>query len=301
MKSDSQKKSGAWQENPFKFVEYIQLFRMRSVAILLVLTISLSILPLGCVPGKSGSDSSKGGASITFAGSTSVQPFAEMLAEEYAAKYPDRPSINVQGGGSSAGARAALTGAAQVGMMSRELDPSEKELSAIVIAHDAIAVVVHPSNPVTNLTKDQVRKIFSGAISDWSQVGGKPGKIHVVSREEGSGTRGSFDEMVLGGEDVDPRAIVQDSNGAVRETVADDPNAIGYISLGIVDQRVKAVSIDGVQPTVDNCKSGKYAVVRPFLFVYKGELSQGAKDFIDFVLSDEGQKLLANEGLVTVK
>lgn len=241
------------------------------------------------------------GSSITVAGSTSVQPFAEMLAEEYAAKYPERPAINVQGGGSSAGARAALAGTAEIGMMSRDLAESESDLTATVIARDALALIVHPSNPVSGLTRVEVRGIFSGRITDWQEIGGPPGKIHVVSREEGSGTRGAFDELMMEGEDVLPRAIVQDSNGAVRETVAGDKMGIGYISLGLVDARVKAIKIDCVEATVENVRAGDYALVRPFLFVAKGKYAPEARSFVEFVLSEEGRRILADEGLVTAE
>ena len=230
-----------------------------------------------------------------------MQPFAEMLAEEYGKKYPDRAPVNVQGGGSSAGARAAMSGAAQIGMMSRELASGEESLNYVEIARDAIALVVHPANPVGELSLDQVRGIFTGEITDWSQVGGPHGRITVVSREEGSGTRGAFDELVLRGAVVSPRAIVQDSNGAVRLTVSQDKMAIGYISLGLVDSSVKAVAVGGVRPTIENARNGAYKLVRPFLFVYKGELSPEAKAFLDFVTGEEGQRILASEGLVTGK
>ncbi len=261
---------------------------------LVLLAVAPASLASGCTRSQAGA-----GASITIAGSTSVQPFAEMLAEEYGKEYPDRPAVNVQGGGSSAGARAALSGAAQVGMMSRGLAESEKELTPIVIAHDAIALVVHPSNPIDGLTKDQVRSVFSGEVTDWSQVGGSPGRINVVSREEGSGTRGAFDELVMKKTGVLARAVVQDSNGAVRETVAGDKAGIGYVSLGLVDERVKALSVDGVEATIENARAGTYTLVRPFLFVYKGELGEHAKDFVSFVTGEEGRRILSAEGLVT--
>lgn len=270
--------------------------RLFPAAVFAAILLLLAVIMAGCAP----SDRSEQSRSITVAGSTSVQPFAEMLAEEYARLFPQEPAVNVQGGGSSAGARAALSGAAQIGMLSRELAPAESQLTPIVIARDAIAVIVHPGNPVSNLSKSQVQAIFSGDITDWSQVGGPPGKIHLISREEGSGTRGAFDELVMHGRDVSPRAIVQDSNGAVRETVASDRYAIGYISLGLVDARVKALRIDGVEPTVDNCREGRYILVRPFLFAVKGEPSPETRRFIDFVLGPRGQGILAEEGLIPV-
>lgn len=266
-----------------------------SAQIGLVLVLALMAFQVsGCTRG-----GGQGASSITLAGSTSVQPFAEMLAEEYGRKYPDRLPVNVQGGGSSAGARAAMTGAAQVGMMSRGLAASETELTGTVIAQDAVAVIVHPSNPLSDLTKDQIRGIFAGKVTDWEQLGGLSGKIHVVSREEGSGTRGAFDELIMEGEDVLPRAIVQDSNGAVRETVAGDKAGIGYVSLGLVDSSVKALRVGGAEATVENVRSETYTLVRPFLFVAKGQYSPSAKEFVDYVLSQEGRQILAGEGLVT--
>jgi len=239
-------------------------------------------------------------ASITLAGSTSVQPFAEAMAEEFMKKHPG-VAINVQGGGSSAGPRAVRSGAAQIGMLSRELKKDEKDLKEWVIAHDAIAVVINPVNSLTDLSGEQVRGIFGGSISSWSEIGGPNKKIHVISREEGSGTRGAFDELIMGKVEVTPGAVVQDSNGSVRETVAGDPYSIGYVSLGLVDPRVKAVRVGGVEATVAAVVSKKYALVRPFLFATQGEPQGLAKDFIDFVLGPEGQKMLREEGLVPVR
>ena len=234
---------------------------------------------------------------ITVAGSTSVQPFAELVAEEYVALYPAE-RINVQGGGSSAGIEAALSGAAQIGMSSRELKGEERQLIWIEIARDAIAVVVHPSNPIHDLSVEQVRGIFSGQITRWSEVGGPPRPIVVVTREEGSGTRGAFQEMVMGKADVDPGALVQDSNGAVRQLVSGDASAIGYISLGLVNREVKPVALGGVEPTVENVAAGQYKLVRPFLFVLKSPPEGATKAFVDYVLGLEGQRALAHEGLL---
>lgn len=267
--------------------------RLRHVTALAMVVVLLLSATTGCF-----SRTGNGRGSITLAGSTSVQPFAEMLAEEYAKRYPDRPAVNVQGGGSSAGVRAASTGTAQIGMLSRDLTPSERDLDAITIALDAIAIVVHPSNPVYGLTRTQIAGIFAGTITDWTELGGRAGKIHMVSREEGSGTRGAFDGLIMEGAEVAPRAIVQDSNGAVREIVAGDRLSIGYISLGLVDERVKALVVDGVPATVENCRTGEYRLTRPFLFAYTGEMSKDTEDFLDFVLCIEGQEMLQGEGLV---
>jgi len=250
----------------------------------------LAFLAAGCQKPQGG---------LTVVGSTSVQPFAEILAEDYMDRH--RPEkIYVQGGGSSAGIQAVQTGASQIGMASRSLAPSEKTLIGIPIAYDAIAVIVHPTNPVADLSIDQIRKIFSGKVTRWNELGGKNHEITLVSREEGSGTREAFQNLLMGKIEVSLAALVQDSNGAIRQVVSDDPNAIGYISLGLVNARVKALRIEGGEPTVENIKNHRYTLVRPFLFVFKTEPVDMAKKFLDFVLSPEGQKLLVREGLVNV-
>jgi phosphate transport system substrate-binding protein len=239
----------------------------------------------------------KGG--LTVAGSTSVEPFAEMLAEDYM-EHHGKEKIFIQGGGSSAGIQAVRTGAAQVGMSSRLLTPQEQDLLAFPIAYDAIAVIVHPTNRLRNLTLDQIRKIFSGQVLRWEEIGGKNAAITLVSREEGSGTREAFQHLLMAKTEISLRALVQDSNGAIRQVVADDPNAIGYISLGLVNEKVKAVGIEGVEATIESIRMKSYKVVRPFLFVFKSEPQDTAKRFLDFVLSETGQKLLVQEGLVSV-
>ena len=233
------------------------------------------------------------------AGSTSVEPFAELLAEEYMSHHRES-HIYVQGGGSTAGIEAAITRAANIGMSSRSLIGDEKKLYAVTIAKDAIAVILHPINPIENLSLDQIRDIFSGKIENWKELGGPNHPIDVITREEGSGTRESFQKFVMGKEDISLGALVQDSNGAVRQVIATDPNAIGYISSGLVNDEVKAVRISGVEPNLTNVYNGKYKLVRPFLFVFNGEPVEQAKSFLDFVLSPPAQKMLLKEGLVPV-
>jgi phosphate transport system substrate-binding protein len=238
-------------------------------------------------------------AGITVAGSTSVEPFAELLAEEYMSHRPES-HIYVQGGGSTAGIEAAITRAANIGLSSRNLSGEELKLYAVTIAKDAIAIIVHPTNRIGNLPLDQIREVFSGEITNWKELGGPNYPIDVVTREEGSGTRESFQKFVMGKEDISLGALVQDSNGAVRQVIASDPNAIGYISLGLVNDQVKAVKISGVEPSLANVNNGKYTLVRPFLFVFNGEPTGEAKSFLEYVLSSPAQKLLLKEGLVPV-
>ena len=260
-----------------------------SLAISLVLLLMAVSLTSAC--------GSRSQAGIIVAGSTSVQPFAEVLAEEYMILHPDI-IIDIQGGGSSAGIMAAESGTANIGMSSRALKDEEKSLWSVEIARDGLVVIVNPSNPINDLTLEQVRNIYAATISDWSQLGGTKSKIHVIAREEGSGTRGAFESLVMDKTQITPRAIVQDSNGSVRQLVKDDPNAIGFISLGLVNEYVKALSLEGVAATRENVISGSYGLSRPFLFVSSGEPSGQTKLFIDFTLSAEGQKLLAAEGLI---
>ena len=238
-------------------------------------------------------------AGITVAGSTSVEPFAELLAEEYMSRHPES-HIYVQGGGSTAGIEAAISRTANIGMSSRNLIDDERNLLAVTIAKDAIAIIVHPTNPIETLSLDQIRNVFSGTMKNWKELTGPDHPIDVVTREEGSGTRESFQKFVMGKEDISLGALVQDSNGAVRQVIASDPSAIGYMSLGLVNEQVRAVRISGVEPNLKNVYNGKYALVRPFLFVFNGEPTGEAKSFSDFVLSPLAQKLFLKEGLVPV-
>lgn len=236
---------------------------------------------------------------VNIAGSTSVMPFTEKLAEYFMVSKPEF-ILNVQAGGSTAGIQAALNKTVDIGMSSRELKEEEKVLKEIPICYDGIAIVVNPANPIKELTLEQVKKVFERKIINWKELGWIDREIDAVTREEGSGTRGAFEELVMGKSHIDDSVMVQDSNGSVKEVVRTDPYSIGYISLGIIDSAVKSVEIDGVDATVENIKSKKYKIVRPFLYLTNGEPTPAAKVFIDFVLSKEGQTLLKKEGLVPV-
>lgn len=239
-------------------------------------------------------------ASVIIAGSTSVQPYAEILAEEYALLYPEKV-IDIQGGGSAAGIKAVESGAAHIGMSSRNLKESEQYLWSVEIAKDGLAIIVNPANSVSNLTLDQIRSIYAASVTNWNEVGGPDAAIHIITREEGSGTRSAFEELVMGETRITPKAIVQDSNGAVRQLVADDPYSIGFISLGLVtigDKPVKAVQLDGVAATRENIINGAYPLFRPFIFVAENEPAGVAGEFVDYILSAEGQRILSDEGLI---
>jgi len=254
---------------------------------------ALALLPLGC--------KGRSQRPVSLVGSTSVQPFAELLAEEYHRRHGER-EVDVQGGGSTAGIQALSSGIADIGTCSRDLKKQEAAaLRPIEIARDGLAVIVHLGNPIDGLTRERVRRLFSGQVANWKELGGSDVPVRAIVREEGSGTREAFVHGVMGKVRIWRRALVQESNGSVKELVRGDPGAVGYMSLGLVGHEVKALRIDGVAPTSAEVTAGRYPLSRPFLFVVKGTPPPAAQAFIDFALSPDGQKLLAGEGLVRVR
>jgi phosphate transport system substrate-binding protein len=228
-----------------------------------------------------------------------VQPFADHWAEVYMRENPGLV-VNIQGGGSSAGIQAARSGAADIGMSSRELKPEERSLLEVIVAWDGLAIIVHPENRVEELSLEQVQNVFAGNIASWSVLGGMDRPITVVTREEGSGTRGAFQEMVMKKNRIFRGAIVQDSNGTVREIVANDPQSIGYISLGLVNEKVRAVRFEGIEASFKNIEERRYRLIRPFLFVTNGPPNAAAQKFINFVLSRQTQEMIRHDGLIPV-
>ncbi|KYF74484.1 phosphate-binding protein [Sorangium cellulosum] len=263
---------------------------VRSVCAALCLWLSALALGPAC-----GRERARG---LTLAGSTSLQPFAERWAEAYSATHAGA-TIHVQGGGSTAGVHAVESGTAQIGMSSRALLPDEAtRLRGIVVARDGIAVVVNPENRIDDMTLDEVRRIYAGDVTRWAGLDGRGRRITVITREEGSGTRGAFEELVMQGRRITSAALVQDSTGAVRQMVASDPASIGYISLDLVDASVRPLRIDGVEPTEAAIDAGRYRLVRPFLFVVDGEPTGEAGAFIGWIRGPEGQALTRKEGLL---
>lgn len=240
----------------------------------------------------------RSGPTFTVAGSTAFQPFAELLAETYMKEHPG-VSINVQSVSSGIGIRTALSGVAQVGVADMLTLPREADdLKRVEVARDGIAVIVHPSSGVTNLSMDAIRAIFCGRIRNWKDVGGADHGINVVSRDPGSGTRASF-EQIVGGVTLRPDLVIQDSSGAVKETVASDPNAIGYLSHGLlVDRRVKPLAVDGVRCANEEIEAGRYTLVRPIYLLTHADPMPEAKAFVDYLVSAPAQKTIAEHGLI---
>ena len=244
-------------------------------------------------------DTQTGGSLVTISGSTSVGPLAEKLAMKY--EEENDVKIEVNQIGSSAGITNAISGVSQIGMSSRDLKQEEKDsdLQELIIAYDGIVVVAHPSNPVKDLTMEQVKQIFTGEITNWKEVGGKDMEIVVVSREDGSGSRDAFQEIVgYESGQLIKNAIVASGNGNIKTTVAMNKHAIGFISFEYVDESVSTMDINGVQAKAENVLAGQYELSRPFLFVHKEDVPEAAKQFMEFILTPEGQKVVESAGAI---
>lgn len=241
--------------------------------------------------------------SITMAGSTSMEKLANALGEVFMQKYPN-VTVNAEFSGSSAGIESLLAGSVDIGNSSRNLSDEEKSKGAVenIVAIDGIAVVVDPANKVEDLSKENLYKIYTGEVTNWKDLGGDDQAIVVVGREAASGTRGAFEE-ILDAKDKCKYANELDSTGAVMAKVASTKGAIGYVSLDVLDDTVKAVKLDGVEATVDNIKNGSYLLQRPFVMATKGEISEQSdevKALFDFLKSDEGKQVVTSVGLITV-
>lgn len=240
--------------------------------------------------------------SITMAGSTSMEKFANALAESFMEVYPN-VTVQAEFTGSSAGIEAVLAGQCDIGNSSRNLTEDEIAKGAVenIVAIDGIAIVTDAANTVSDLTKDQLIAIYSGETTNWSDLGGADQPIVVVGREAGSGTRGAFEE-ILGLEDACKYANELDSTGAVMAKVASTPGAIGYVSLDVLDDTVKALTLEGVEANEENIKSGDYFLSRPFVMATKGaieEQSELIQALFDYVYSEEGDALIQDVGLIT--
>ncbi len=246
---------------------------------------------------------------ITIDGSTTVGPLVKALAEDFR-KANDATEITVSESGSGNGAKALINNMCQIAMLSRPLKDTEFKAAidnhvqptAHVIAYDAIVLVVHPSNPVKNLTLEQAQSIYSGKVTNWKDVGGADMPIVAISRDTNSGTFETFESMVMKGEKVSAKAETVGSNGAVRQRVQSTAGAVGYLGIGYVDRSVKGLSIADVEASFETVTAGRYALSRP-LFIYTngypalgGELHR----FVNLYLTRQGQKIIEAVGFVPV-
>ena len=240
---------------------------------------------------------------VNTAGSTSMKDVMAVLTEVFEKENPG-VTINYTGSGSGAGIEGATSGTCDIGLSSRAIKDEEKSAGAVenIVALDGVAIVVNPANGVEDLTVEQIAQIFTGEITNWSEVGGTDGEIAVFGREAGSGTRGAFEEIV-GVKDACKYTNEYSSTGDVIGNVASNPNAIGYASLSAVDDTVKAVKVNGVAPSEDTVKDGTYEIQRPFVMVTKegAELSEAAQAFLEFAMSADVADYIAAAGAVSPK
>ncbi len=240
--------------------------------------------------------------SIRIVGSTSMERLSDALSESFMEKYPG-VSVTVEYVGSGAGIRAVLDGTADIGNSSRNLKEEEIADGAVenIVAIDGIAVCVDPANTVTGLTRRQLADIYTGTVTSWSELGGPDVPVVVVGCEAGSGTRNAFEEL-LGVRDACVYTNELTGTGAVMAKVASTPGAVGYVALEQVDDSVVTLSLDGVEPAVENVRAGSYFLSRPFVMVTRGEISEQnelIRAWFDYVLGEEGRKIAEQAGLIT--
>ncbi|MHC0038493.1 phosphate ABC transporter substrate-binding protein [Pseudoneobacillus sp. C159] len=274
--------------------------RMTTIGLLVLFIVSVLS---ACANSDKQESANQGSSLISVSGSTSVGPLAEKIAHKYMEKNDVKIEINQIG--SSAGITNTTTGVSEIGMSSRDLKDEEKAngLLETIIAYDGIVVVTHPSNKVKNLTMNQVKDVFTGKVTNWKELGGDDMEIVVVSREDGSGSRDAFQEIVgySSGELV-RSSIIASGNGNIKTTVATNKHAVGFISFEYIDSSISTININGVEATADNVLQQKYSLSRPFLFVHKeGHLSEAGQRFIDYILGQDGQAIVAETGAIPVK
>lgn len=263
----------------------------KMITMMMVAVLALSMLA-GC-------SSTKTTGSVATDGSTSMEKVIGALGEAFQNDTGISFTYNPTGSGS--GIKAVQEGRCDIGLSSRDLKDEEKAagLTGTVLAYDGIAMIVHPENPVSDLTLEQIAAIYTGEITNWNEVGGSDGEIVLIGREAGSGTRDGF-ESITGTEDACKYRQELTSTGDVITTVAGNPNAIGYASLASVKNSVKAISVGGVAPSEATIKDGSYAVQRPFVLVTKtdAELSETAKKFFDYITSADANEIITSAGIV---
>lgn len=275
----------------------------KSIVLLVAVTVValLALAAAGCGSGDNGEEEGNNGTTValsgelTLSGSTTVLPLAQEAADMLMEDNADL-DITVQGGGSSVGITQVSQGVVEIGNSSRELKDEEKDLGLVdhKVALDIIVVIANPESGIEDLSAEQVKGIFTGAITDWSQAGGAAAPITVVVRDAASGTREMFDEKALGSTKDNPvqlasGAIEANSSGVIRQKVASTPNSIGYVSFGYLDNSVEALKYGGVEGILENALDGTYPLSRYLHMFTKGEATGLAGDYIDYVLSTDFQ------------
>jgi phosphate transport system substrate-binding protein len=233
--------------------------------------------------------------SINIVGSTSVQPICEQLVEEYK-KTHDNVDINVQGGGTSLGIKCANLSVADIGMSSKEIEC--ENLNEYQLGYEGIVIVVNENNPVNDLSTKEIRDIFSGKINNWNEISDKSGEINVIVREEGSGTLDAFKDEIMKNQTIKKDAVVQNSPGSVRQSVIQDENAIGFVSLAHSDSSLKNLSIDGVFASRDSIIDGSYKLKRPFVLLTDKNPNNQTKDFLNWALGNGSHSILESEKII---
>ncbi len=247
------------------------------------------------------------GKKIVIKGSTTVLPITQKTAEAF--RKLNKITITIEGSGSGNGIKALIDGTCDIANSSREMKPEEvkratdkgKKVKEIALAIDMIVPVVHPSNTVKGLTMDQLKAIYDGSITNWKQLGGKNENIIVISRDTSSGTYEIWNHKVMKKADVKKDALLQASNGAVVSAVAGNPKAVGYIGFGYLDKSVKALTVNKVEGTIENGKSGKYPISRKlYMIIDENKTSAETQKYIDYILGADGQKLVKEAGFIPI-
>ena len=235
---------------------------------------------------------------LTIVGSTSVQPICEELVNEYKKSHPE-VDINIQGGGSALGIKCTNSNHADIGMSSKDVF-NDSNLKTYELGNDAIIIVVNPENPINDLSKSQIKNIFSGKIKDWGEISNRSGPINVVIREEGSGTLNTFKDIVMCESNIKEDAVVQNSAGCVKKIIMHDKNAIGFVSYMNMDNSLKNISINDISPSKQNIVDGKYILQRPFLLLTNSTPDNETQNFINWVNENDAEKILNEERIFKV-
>ncbi len=290
--------------------------RLATVLVLLVVTVFSACGPGNGPSEKTGAETASG-SSIVIKGSDTMVHLVTEWAETYMGQHPD-VDISVTGGGSGTGIAALLNGTVDICAASRDMSAEEKEKAAgkgiepkeTVVARDGIAIIVNPNNGIGELSMDQLKKIYTGATTNWSQVGGADGKIQLLSRETSSGTYVFFQEHVLKKEDFAPETLLMPATSSIIQSASTDAMAIGYVGLGYAAEagdkvKVLAVKADdaapAIQPSDETVQSGTYSIARPLYLYTNGAPSGAVADFMAFCLGEQGQAIVRETGYVQVK